>query len=104
MKENTDYELVPVEDDKWAVRFLTGPYTEMVVKYDAIKVVYGLTFRNVDDYNGIQLSNGRRPTAYINNNNIKMVCYKEENYGYRHIIFSEWIDHYKKKIRMLWNF
>jgi hypothetical protein len=37
MKENTDYELVPVEDDKWAVRFLTGPYTEMVVKYDAIK-------------------------------------------------------------------
>ena len=37
MKENFDYQLIPLEEeDAWAVRFMRGDYIETVVKYDAI--------------------------------------------------------------------
>ena len=38
MKENFDYQLIPLEDDleSWGVRFLRGDWIETVVRYDAI--------------------------------------------------------------------
>lgn len=36
--EGIDYELVPLEGDEtqWAVRMLTGPFTETVIAYNAV--------------------------------------------------------------------
>jgi len=38
LKENEDYELVPEQDDQWAVRILSGPFVETVVQYDTIRL------------------------------------------------------------------
>lgn len=39
MKENIDYELIPVEDqDHWNVRIKTGEFIETVFNFGAIKV------------------------------------------------------------------
>ena len=40
MKENVDYEFVPLEDDPehWAVRILTGDFVETVIRFDAIRI------------------------------------------------------------------
>lgn len=38
MKENEDYELVPLDDDDvWGVRFKTGSFVETVIKFGAIQ-------------------------------------------------------------------
>jgi len=39
MIENTDYELIPGEDDIWNVRILTGDYIETVFSFGKLKVV-----------------------------------------------------------------
>lgn len=49
MKENEDYELVPLEDhpDAWGVRITSGMFVETIVVFDAIgfnKVKDNLTF------------------------------------------------------------
>jgi len=49
LKENEDYELVPLEEheDAWGVRFTTGPFPETTVVFGAIgfnKVKDNLTF------------------------------------------------------------
>jgi hypothetical protein len=54
LKENEDYELIPIEDnpDAWGVRIKTGLFTETVVVFGAIgfnKVKDNLTF-NFDVY------------------------------------------------------
>ena len=35
-KENQDYEFIPVNNDEWQVRFLTGPYPETVISYGKV--------------------------------------------------------------------
>lgn len=40
LKENVDYELVPVDglnDQGWEVRILTGDYVETVIRYGALR-------------------------------------------------------------------
>lgn len=49
MKENEDYELVPLDDDPdaWGVRIMSGQFIETVILFDAIgfnKVKDNLTF------------------------------------------------------------
>jgi hypothetical protein len=49
LKENEDYELIPIEDnpDTWGVRIMSGDFIETVVSYGAIgfnKVKDNLTF------------------------------------------------------------
>lgn len=36
--ENTDYELIPADEDKWHVRILVGPYTETCISFGNLKV------------------------------------------------------------------
>ena len=38
LKENEDFELIPQDDDGWAVRILSGPFIETVVQYDTVKI------------------------------------------------------------------
>lgn len=38
MKQNTDYELIPGENDFWNIRIMTGDYIETVFNFGAIKV------------------------------------------------------------------
>ncbi len=41
MKENEDYELVPIEEDAeiWGIRFLKGDFTETVVKFGVVQLI-----------------------------------------------------------------
>lgn len=38
MKENEDYQLVPLDQDQWGVRLLTGPFIETVVTFGAVGI------------------------------------------------------------------
>tara|TARA_B100000424_G_C22919950_1_gene489521 strand:- start:1061 stop:1336 length:276 start_codon:yes stop_codon:yes gene_type:complete len=41
MKENEDYELVPIEEDldAWGIRFLKGDFIETVVKFGVLQLI-----------------------------------------------------------------
>lgn len=38
MKENIDYELIPHDNDMWAIRMLKGDYVETEYQYNVIRV------------------------------------------------------------------
>lgn len=55
MIENTDYEFIPADEDRWHVRILTGDFIETVIMYDALKLVeenlrfnYTVMFTSID--------------------------------------------------------
>lgn len=56
MIENTDYEFIPADEDRWHVRILTGDFIETVIMYDALKLVeenlrfnYTVMFTSIDE-------------------------------------------------------
>ena len=58
MIENTDYEFIPADDDKWHVRILTGDFIETVIMYDKLQLVdeelhfnYEVIFTSIDELN-----------------------------------------------------
>ena len=38
MKQNVDFEFIPHEDDKWAIRMLQGDYVETVWMFDELEL------------------------------------------------------------------
>ena len=38
LEENTDYELIPADDDHWHIRIKTGDFIESVISFGSIKV------------------------------------------------------------------
>ena len=38
LEENTDYELIPGDDDHWHIRIMTGDFIESVISFGQIKV------------------------------------------------------------------
>lgn len=41
MKENEDYEFIPLdtENDAWGIRFLSGQFVETVIKFGVLKLI-----------------------------------------------------------------